>query len=75
MPATPAMLDAGFISGKKEIGVLIAKLVPSWAMGMVNITDVEIHAVTDIVVQAAERQRALDIARHPQPTAAPAPQS
>lgn len=51
-PATPtqAQIDAGFAVAKAAINAMITQLVPPWAMGMVNITDDEIHAVSDPVV-------------------------
>jgi len=50
---TPAEIDAGFLVAKAAINAMVQQLVPPWALGMVNITDDEIHAVSDAVVQAA----------------------
>ena len=50
---TQAQIDAGFAVAKAGINAMVAQLVPPWASGMVNITDDEIHAVSDAVVQAA----------------------
>jgi hypothetical protein len=54
-PVTPtqAQIDAGFAVAKAAINAMVAQLVPPWAMGMVNITDDEIHAVSDPTVTAA----------------------
>ena len=54
LPATPttvtptqAQLDAAFASVQASVNALIVQLVPAWAMGYVNITDEEIHAISD----------------------------
>ena len=49
---TPAQIAAGFDVAKAAINVMISQLVPSWALGMVNITDDEIHVVSDAVAKA-----------------------
>lgn len=49
---TQAQLAAGFFVAKAAINAMVGQLVPPWAMGMVNITDDEIHAVSDPVCQA-----------------------
>jgi len=50
---TQAQIDAGFNVAKAAIMAMVQQLVPPWAMGMVNITDDEIHAVSDPTVAAA----------------------
>ena len=50
---TPAEINAGFTVAKAAITAMVQQLVPPWAQGMVNITDDEIHAVSDPVVEAA----------------------
>jgi|FreactTroBogLake_1042271.scaffolds.fasta_scaffold80144_2 hypothetical protein len=49
---TQAQIDAGFAVAKAAINAMVSQLVPPWAAGMVNITDDEIHAVSDAVAQA-----------------------
>lgn len=49
---TPAEIDAGFTVAKAAINAMVSQLVPPWALGYVNITDDEIHAVSDAVAQA-----------------------
>jgi hypothetical protein len=49
---TQAQINAGFTVAKAAINAMVAQLVPPWASEMVNITDDEIHAVSDAVVQA-----------------------
>lgn len=56
--ATQAELAAGFAAAKTAIDALIKAKVPSWAQGMISITDDEIHDVSDPVVLAAEKARA-----------------
>jgi hypothetical protein len=55
--ASPAELAAGFAAAKTAIVALIGAKVPSWAQGMIDITDNEIHDVSDPVVFAAEKAR------------------
>ena len=55
--ATQAELDAGFAAAKAAIDALIKSKVPSWAQGMISITDDEVHDVSDPVVLAAETAR------------------
>jgi len=55
--ATQAELAAGFAAAKTAIEALINLKLPSWAQGMVNITDDEIHNVSGPVVLAAEKAR------------------
>lgn len=55
--ATQAELDAGFVAAKAAIDTLIKSKVPSWAQGMISITDDEVHDVSDPVVLAAEKAR------------------
>lgn len=56
--ATQAELVAGFVAAKTAIEALIKAKVPSWAQGMITVTDDEVHAVSDPVVLAAEKARA-----------------
>jgi hypothetical protein len=46
-------IDAGFTVAKAAILAMVSQLVPPWAQNIVNITDDEIHAVSDPVVAAA----------------------
>jgi hypothetical protein len=50
--ATPAQIAAGFAVAKAGINAMVQQLVPPWAMGMVEITDEEIHTVSDAVANA-----------------------
>ena len=50
---TQAQINAGFNVAKAAVNAMVQQLVPPWAMGMVSITDDEIHAVSDPVVKAA----------------------
>jgi hypothetical protein len=47
-----AQITAGFVVAKVAINAMVAQLVPPWAMGYVNITDDEIHAISDAVTKA-----------------------
>ena len=49
---TPAEIAAGFAVAKAAINAMVSQLVPPWALDYVNITDEEIHAVSDAVAQA-----------------------
>ncbi len=55
--ATAAELAAGLAAAKTAINALIAAKVPSWAKGMISISDDEYHDVSDPVVLAAEKAR------------------
>ena len=55
--ATQAELDAGFAAAKTVIAALIAAKVPSWAQGMISISDDEYRDVSNPVVLAAEQAR------------------
>jgi hypothetical protein len=55
--ATQAELAAGFAAAKTAITALVKAKLPSWAQGMVSISDDEFHDVSDPVVLAAERAR------------------
>jgi hypothetical protein len=55
--ATQAELDAGFAAAKTAIAALIAAKVPSWAQGMISISDDEYRDVSDPVVLAVEKAR------------------
>jgi hypothetical protein len=55
--ATQAELDAGFAAAKTAIAALIAAKVPSWAQGMISVSDDEYHDVSDPVVLAVEKAR------------------
>jgi len=59
--ATKAELDAGFTAARTAIDALIKAKVPSWAQGMISITDDEIRDVSDSVVLAAEKVRAAPV--------------
>ena len=59
--ATKAEFDAGFIAARTAIDALIKAKVPSWAQGMISITDDEIRDVSDPVVLAAEKVRAAPV--------------
>lgn len=50
---TQAQLDAGFSAAQERINDMVKQLVPAWALGMVQITDDEVRAVSDAVVNAA----------------------
>jgi hypothetical protein len=56
--ATQAQLDAGFAAAKTAIVALVKAKVPSWAQGMISITDDEIRDVSDPIVVAADNARA-----------------
>lgn len=56
--ASQIELVAGFAAAKTAIATLITAKVPSWAQGMISITDDEVHDVSDAVVLAAEKARA-----------------
>ncbi len=49
---TPAQIDVAFRVAKAAVNVLVAQLVPPWAMNMVHITDQEIHLISDRVTKA-----------------------
>lgn len=53
-PVAPsaAQISAGFNVAKAAINTMVSQLVPPWALGMVSITDEEIHAVSDAVAAA-----------------------
>jgi len=55
--ATPAERAAGFAAAKTAIAALIKAKVPSWAQGMITVSDDEIHDVSDPVILAAEKAR------------------
>jgi len=55
--ATQAELAAGFAAAKTAITALVKVKVPSWAQGMIVISDDEFHEVSDPVVLAAEKAR------------------
>jgi predicted aconitase len=44
---TQAQLDAAFAATSAAVMALVQQLVPAWAMGDVNITVDEIHAISD----------------------------
>jgi hypothetical protein len=48
---SPAQITAGFITAKATIMALVKQLVPSWELPYVNISDSEIHAVSDAVTR------------------------
>ena len=54
-PVTPtqAQIDAGFTVAKAAILAMVAQLVPPWAQSLVNVTDDEVHAISDPTVTAA----------------------
>ena len=52
MSASPAQIAAGFTAAKAQIDKLVQRMVPPWAFSMVQITDNEIHDVSDSVVEA-----------------------
>ena len=49
---TQAQLDAAFVVSKAAILAMVQQLVPAWAMGYVEITDAEIHAISDPTAKA-----------------------
>jgi hypothetical protein len=48
---TQTQINAGFVVAKAAVMAMVQQLVPPWAMGMVSITDAEIHAISDAVVR------------------------
>jgi hypothetical protein len=59
--ATQAELDAAATAAKTRIEALIKAKVPEWAQGMITITDVEVHDISDAAVIAAEQASATQI--------------
>jgi hypothetical protein len=53
-PVTPtqAQIDAAFATTKAAVMTLVQQLVPSWLMDQVNITDDELHAISDPTASA-----------------------